>query len=107
MRVEFDGDYLKVRGSLGAPSAVVLANDVQAVSVQAGALGRGSGGMRQTHLQLLGHGTVLGEAVVNTLARKAHVVEAAAQFIREELRRRALAGQGGRPVLGVDGLGAR
>lgn len=86
--VEFDDRYLTVKGSLGADRARVPIEDVETATVQAGTMGAGPANMRQTYLQLIGRGTVLGQAAVNTFMGRARAADEAAEWIREELRRR-------------------
>ncbi len=88
VHVEFDDRYLTVKGSIGADRARVAIEDIDTATVHSGTMGQGPANMRQTFLQLVGRGTVLGQAAVNTLAGRAGAAEEAAEWIREELRRR-------------------
>jgi hypothetical protein len=89
VHVEFGDDgYLTVKGTLGADRARVAIADVETATAVAGAMGQGPANMRQTFVQLIGHGTVLGQAAVNTFAGRAGAADQAAEWIREELLRR-------------------
>lgn len=88
IRVEFDGDWLSVRGTLGAQQARVPIADVETAAVNATALGHGPANMRQTFVELVGKGVVLGRAAVNTMVGRAGAADEAAAWIREELARR-------------------
>jgi len=88
IRVEFDGDWLVVRGTLGAQQARVPIADVETATVDVTALGQGPSNMRQTFVQLVGKGVVLGRAAVNTMVGRSGAADEAAEWIREELARR-------------------
>jgi hypothetical protein len=88
VRVEFDDDWLCVRGTFGAQQARVPIADVETVTVEVTALGQGPSNMRQTYVQLVGKGTVLGRAAVNTMVGRAGTADEAAEWIRQELARR-------------------
>ncbi|HET9848679.1 MAG TPA: hypothetical protein VFR68_09015 [Candidatus Dormibacteraeota bacterium] len=95
IHVEFDDRYLSVKGSLGADRARVAITDVETATVTVSNMGQGPANMRQTYLQLIGRGTVLGQAAVTTMAGKAGAADEAAEWIRGELaRRRAPANYG-------------
>lgn len=89
VHVEFGADgYLTVKGSVGADRARVAIEDVETATARAGTIGQGPANMRQTFVQLIGHGTVLGQAAVNTMAGRAGAADEAAEWIRDELKRR-------------------
>ncbi len=88
IKVEFDDRYLTVKGSVGADRARVAIEDVETATIQAGNMGAGPANMRQTYLELIGHGTVLGQAAVNTVMGRARAADEAAEWIRDELKRR-------------------
>lgn len=89
VKVEVDDDYVTVKGAPGFGKAQVPTNDVETVTVQTGALAQGPGGGRAIYIQLVGHGTVLGQAAANGLAIGASkAARDAAEWLRAELARR-------------------
>ena len=90
VRITDDG-LVQVAGAPGFEQAEVALRDVESVTVQAGRAGSGPANRRFTQIQLVGRGTVLGAADVNTVfgfGRSRAAVQAAAWLCQELARRR-------------------